>query len=167
MFCSVCELFYLQFCLRMVYFYVEREVRLWMSEWKNFARLWEKPRRIWKDSRNNQVWCLWYWIRTQKRNRTTYNHVTKWNVNEDWLRTGNGEMFIPETKDEQISKMLADVLKCEDSDFKNVWSWRYRKWMIPDGMHWKIHWFNHKSEVKKSQGQCANPWLSFTLIVLL
>lgn len=42
------------------------------------------------------------------------------NVNEDWLRTGNGEMFIPETKDEQISKMLADVLKCEDSDFKNV-----------------------------------------------
>jgi transcriptional regulator with XRE-family HTH domain len=40
------------------------------------------------------------------------------NVNEDWLRTGKGEMFIPETKDEQISKMLADVLKCEDSDFK-------------------------------------------------
>lgn len=40
------------------------------------------------------------------------------NVNEDWLRTGNGKMFIPETKDEQISKMLADVLKCEDSDFK-------------------------------------------------
>lgn len=40
------------------------------------------------------------------------------NVNEDWLRTGKGEMFIPETKDKQISKMLADVLKCEDSDFK-------------------------------------------------
>lgn len=40
------------------------------------------------------------------------------NVNEDWLRTGKGEMFIPKTKDEQISKMLADVLKCEDSDFK-------------------------------------------------
>ena len=41
-----------------------------------------------------------------------------YNVNEEWLRTGNGEMFVPETKDEQISKMLADVLKCEDSDFK-------------------------------------------------
>lgn len=41
-----------------------------------------------------------------------------YNVNEKWLRTGNGEMFVPETKDEQISKMLADVLKCEDSDFK-------------------------------------------------
>ena len=40
------------------------------------------------------------------------------NINEEWLRNGNGEMFIPETKDEQISHMLSDVLKCEDSDFK-------------------------------------------------
>nr|DAL82649.1 MAG TPA: helix-turn-helix domain protein [Caudoviricetes sp.] len=42
----------------------------------------------------------------------------KCNVNEDWLRTGNGEMFMPETKDEQISKMLADVMKSEDGNFK-------------------------------------------------
>lgn len=42
----------------------------------------------------------------------------EFNVNGDWLRTGNGEMFVPETKDEQISKMLANVLKCEDGDFK-------------------------------------------------
>lgn len=42
----------------------------------------------------------------------------KCNVNEDWLRTGNGEMFMPETKDEQISKMLADVMKSEDENFK-------------------------------------------------
>lgn len=43
----------------------------------------------------------------------------KCNVNEDWLRTGNGEMFMPETKDEQISKMLADVMKSEEGNFKN------------------------------------------------
>lgn len=42
----------------------------------------------------------------------------KCNVNENWLRTGNGEMFMPETKDEQISKMLADVMKSEDGNFK-------------------------------------------------
>lgn len=42
----------------------------------------------------------------------------KCNVNEDWLRTGNGEMFMPETKDEQISKMLANVMKSEDGNFK-------------------------------------------------
>lgn len=43
---------------------------------------------------------------------------TSYNVNEKWLRTGNGEMFVPETKDEQISKLLADVLKAEDKDFR-------------------------------------------------
>lgn len=42
----------------------------------------------------------------------------EFSVNEEWLRAGTGEMFIPETKDEQISKMLANVLKCEDGDFK-------------------------------------------------
>ena len=41
-----------------------------------------------------------------------------YDVNEKWLRTGNGEMFIPKTKNEQINEMLVDVLKCEDSDFK-------------------------------------------------
>lgn len=41
-----------------------------------------------------------------------------YDVNEKWLRTGNGEMFIPKTKNEQINEMLIDVLKCEYSDFK-------------------------------------------------
>ena len=41
-----------------------------------------------------------------------------YDVNEKWLRTGNGDMFIPKTKNEQINEMLIDVLKCEDSDFK-------------------------------------------------
>lgn len=40
------------------------------------------------------------------------------NVNEDWLRTGNGEMFIELTRDEQIEHFVGNVLKSEEDSFK-------------------------------------------------
>ena len=40
------------------------------------------------------------------------------NVNEDWLRTGNGEMFIQLTRDEQIEYFVGNVLKSEEDSFK-------------------------------------------------
>lgn len=40
------------------------------------------------------------------------------NVNEDWLRTGNGEMFIELTRDEQIENFVGDALKSEEDSFK-------------------------------------------------
>lgn len=43
---------------------------------------------------------------------------TKFNVNEEWLRTGNGEMFIELTRDEQIEHFVGDALKSEDDSFK-------------------------------------------------
>lgn len=42
----------------------------------------------------------------------------EWNVNEEWLRTGNGEMFIELTRDEQIENFVGDVLKSEEDSFK-------------------------------------------------
>lgn len=42
----------------------------------------------------------------------------EWNVNEEWLRTGNGEMFIELTRDEQIEHFVGDALKSEDDSFK-------------------------------------------------
>ena len=59
-------------------------------------------------------------IESGRRNVTEQHTIMlkRENINEEWLRNGNGEMFMPETKDEQISHMLSDVLKCEDSDFK-------------------------------------------------
>lgn len=42
----------------------------------------------------------------------------KCNVNEDWLRTGNGEMFVELSKDEQISAMLGEIQRLGDENFK-------------------------------------------------
>lgn len=42
----------------------------------------------------------------------------EFDVSEEWLRTGNGEMFIPKIPNDEISNMLADVLKLENKDFR-------------------------------------------------
>lgn len=41
-----------------------------------------------------------------------------YNVNEEWLRSGTGEMFVPMTKDEQIEEFFGDVLRDEEADFR-------------------------------------------------
>ena len=44
---------------------------------------------------------------------------SKFNVNEEWLRTGKGEMFIELSKSEEIASFMGDVLTDEDgSTFK-------------------------------------------------
>lgn len=43
----------------------------------------------------------------------------KCNVNEEWLRTGKGEMLNPVTKNDEISKLFGDVIKNNESDFKH------------------------------------------------
>lgn len=40
-------------------------------------------------------------------------------VNSEWLRSGIGTMFIPKTKDEEISEMLADIQKAGEDSFKH------------------------------------------------
>ena len=42
----------------------------------------------------------------------------KYSVNEEWLRTGEGEMFIPKTRNQQITDFLGDLIKEEDGTFK-------------------------------------------------
>lgn len=42
----------------------------------------------------------------------------EFNVNEDWLRTGQGEMFIKQTRDEQIASFIGSVQSSEDDSFK-------------------------------------------------
>lgn len=42
----------------------------------------------------------------------------EFNVNEDWLRTGEGEMFIEMTRDEEIAAFVAKTLHSEEDSFK-------------------------------------------------
>jgi len=43
----------------------------------------------------------------------------EYNVNEDWLRTGKGEMFLDMSLEEEIAKLTIDLLKEEDDSFKS------------------------------------------------
>lgn len=40
------------------------------------------------------------------------------NVNENWLRNGTGEMFIELTRDKQIEKFVGSALRNEEDSFK-------------------------------------------------
>lgn len=42
----------------------------------------------------------------------------EFNVNEEWLRTGEGEMFIALSKSDEISEFVGRVLKEESDSFK-------------------------------------------------
>lgn len=40
------------------------------------------------------------------------------NVNEKWIKSGEGEMFLPITRDDEIAKLSTDLFKEEDDSFK-------------------------------------------------
>lgn len=42
----------------------------------------------------------------------------EFSVNEHWLRTGEGEMFIKLTKEEEIASFIGEILSDEDDSFK-------------------------------------------------
>lgn len=76
-------------------------------------------------------------VETRKRNlsdRTITDICREYNVNEAWLRTGEGEMFIPKSRSDEISAFMGDVLK-GDPDFRQRFISVLAR-MTPD--EWKI-----------------------------
>ena len=46
----------------------------------------------------------------------------EYNANEEWLRTGKGEMFIPLSRGEEISSFFGEVIREDDTFKKKLFS---------------------------------------------
>lgn len=43
---------------------------------------------------------------------------TVYNVSEEWLRTGNGDMFKPISRETEIARIVNEIIDAPDDDFK-------------------------------------------------
>lgn len=56
--------------------------------------------------------------RTVPSDAIIFSICREFNVNETWLRTGEGDMFLEVSRDEQIEEFVGNLLKDEEDSFK-------------------------------------------------
>ena len=75
--------------------------------------------------------------------RTIADICREFDVNEDWLRTGQGDPYIQLSRDEELAQFFGDVMKGEDPDFRRrLLSVMSRlttdEWALLEQMAWKL-----------------------------
>ena len=88
--------------------------------------------------------------------RTIADICREYDVNEDWLRTGQGDPYIQLSRDEELSQFFGDVMKGEDPDFRRrLLSVMSRlttdEWALLEQMAWKL-----VDELRQDSGQEAS-----------
>lgn len=83
----------------------------------------------------NYVWMIEKGERVPS-DRTIADICREFNVDEIWLRTGNGEMFVPMPEDEDLVQTLAEIEVSDDSFIKAILR---AYWKLSDNEKAAIH----------------------------
>lgn len=88
--------------------------------------------------------------------RTIADICREFDVNEDWLRTGQGDPYVQLSRDEELAQFFGEVMKGEDPDFRRrLLSVMSRlttdEWALLEQMAWKL-----VDELRQDSGQEAS-----------
>ena len=88
--------------------------------------------------------------------RTIADICREYDVNEEWLRTGQSDPYVQLSRDEELAQFFGEVMKGEDPDFRRrLLSVMSRlttdEWALLEKMAWKL-----VDELRQDSGQEAS-----------